>query len=505
MKVKSILLLRADGNVEMGAGHLMRMLALAQAWRAGGREAVFVCAEVPQSVTQRLNDEGFLVRKINGAPGSADDLKASIALTADYIGRNLIFVLDGYQFNAEFQRAVREVVYRLVVFDDYGHSAFYHADWVVNPNISATKLRYQRRSSKTHLLLGQRFIVLRREFVEHDPAKRKFPEVARNILVTLGGSDPNNVTEEILGALDGSDFPVKVGMGGSNPHLDRLRTFATRANKGTTHFELLVNVRDMPSLMLWADFAITAGGSTVWEMAYFGLPSIIVVTARNQVESVGAISKAGFAHCITKFEELEKGDLRKVVEYLVKDKAHRERISVAGQAVVDGKGGYRLCEVLESDSLISLHPVDEVDFQLIWGWANDHETRKNSFDSADIPWEAHVEWCLSKMRDPHCRFWLAKIANHDNVACVRIDRLDEKPTISIVVSGDERGNGYGRQIIRAACLEVFSECKVDQVYALIKPGNLASVRSFEAVGFEFEGEVAYKSQPALCYVFRQKF
>ena len=131
---------------------------------------------------------------------------------------------------------------------------------------------YANREAHTRLLLGTRYVLLRREFWPWRGWRREIPAVARKVLVTLGGGDPDNVTLKVIRALaqveiEGLEAVVVVGP--ANPHLEELQA----AVKDTPHpIRLESNVTNMPELMAWADVAITAGGSTCWETAFMGLP-----------------------------------------------------------------------------------------------------------------------------------------------------------------------------------------------------------------------------------------
>jgi UDP-2,4-diacetamido-2,4,6-trideoxy-beta-L-altropyranose hydrolase len=150
----STLLIRADASVSIGTGHIMRMIALAQAWRDEGGEAVFICAEITPALEAWLKEDGFLLEKIQASPGSREDLEETSAAIARYGLDSIPVALDGYQFDADFQLGLKKAGCRLLVMDDYGHAAFYHAEWVLNQNISAREELYANRAPHTRLLLG---------------------------------------------------------------------------------------------------------------------------------------------------------------------------------------------------------------------------------------------------------------------------------------------------------------------------------------------------------------
>jgi UDP-2,4-diacetamido-2,4,6-trideoxy-beta-L-altropyranose hydrolase len=126
-----------------------------------------------------LKEEGFLLEKIQASSGSREDLESTCAAIARYGPDSTPVALDGYQFGADFQLGLKKAGCRLLVMDDYGNAAFYHADWMLNQNISAREELYASRAPHTRLLLGTKFALLRREFLKYRGCQRQIPETAR--------------------------------------------------------------------------------------------------------------------------------------------------------------------------------------------------------------------------------------------------------------------------------------------------------------------------------------
>lgn len=503
--MEKTLLIRADASVVMGTGHVMRMIALAQAWRQSGGKVVFLCSDITPPLVQRIREEDFPIEWITAAPGSFDDLEDTTAAVSRNAacGRTISVALDGYQFGADFQLGLKETGCRLLVVDDCGHAGAYRADIVLNQNISAREELYARRDEDTELVLGPRFALLRREFVDHRGWVRTIPNQAKKLLVTLGGTDADNVTKRVIDALAGSDLEVKVAVGGSNPHLPSLRQAAKAAIGGKTRVELVVNESDMPSLMQWADMAVAAGGSTSWELAFTGLPSLFIILAENQKENARELERQGFGLCLGGHSEFDANSFRRTLDSLAVDGALRAGFAAGGRDIVDGLGAHRVAVLLKGQADLELHPVTEADCELLWEWTNDPATRANSFDSSHIPLLRHKEWCHAKLNDPQCSFWIATNVEFGKIGVVRFDRHDSESIISVVLAPHARGKGYGKKLISSACDRIFASSEVDLVRAFIKPANKASVRAFESAGFLQDAGTTVKGQPAEQYVMHQ--
>jgi UDP-2,4-diacetamido-2,4,6-trideoxy-beta-L-altropyranose hydrolase len=333
------LLIRADADLNMGTGHVMRCLALAQAWRDAGGLVAFAAAHLPEPLTARLQSERVETISVNAVAGSVKDAAETAAVALER-GAEWV-VVDGYHFNAEYQKAVKHAGLKLLYVDDNGIQAHYHADLILNQNIHATAALYEKRDAGTQLLLGTKYALLRREFRVFPKQSRPTPEVARRLLVTMGGSDSSNVTGKVLAALDLIDLPgltVQVVVGGSNTHYEELKSIA-----GQMHIavQLLHNVSDMPAIMAQADMAVSAAGSSCWELAFMGVPTVLIVVAPNQLSSAQKLSEAGLMHTIGRGMKWDDSELESAVGELLANHTRRLRMHRQLRELVDGQGVFR--------------------------------------------------------------------------------------------------------------------------------------------------------------------
>jgi UDP-2,4-diacetamido-2,4,6-trideoxy-beta-L-altropyranose hydrolase len=341
------LLFRADANVAIGTGHVMRCLALAQAWRDAGGSAVFAMAEGTASIRERLLAELCDVVAVPSIADTAEDARQTAAL-AQELGSCWI-VVDGYQFDADHQRILKAGGLKVLFLDDYGHARHYFADLVLNQNVCADAGTYSNREPHTELLLGTRYCLLRREFNAWRGWKREFPRLARRLLVTVGGSDPDNVTLQVIQALQTAALPdleTVVVIGGSNPHLASVQQAVSNAGHG---FRLVTNAPNMPELMAWADMAVSGAGSTSWEICSLGLPAVLLCVAQNQKASAECLAERGAALLVTN----EGGSARSAMAAAVKDLAVsvslRERICRIARELVDCNGAIRVTAKIKDE------------------------------------------------------------------------------------------------------------------------------------------------------------
>lgn len=346
-------LIRADAGGLLGSGHVMRMLALAQALRQRRIEAVFISALCPPSTRERLHHEGFRHRMIeNAEPGDSKDAQETIS-AADELDAEWIF-LDGYHFDLRYQKQMRTSNVKVAIMEDNEHCEEWHVDLIVNQNLGAEGKVYQNILPSGKALTGCRFALLREEFCaasESDHARAWPP---KRILLTMGGVDPNDVTSLILRSLEiikPSDLEVKVIVGGGNPNASRLQEAAAHSKH---RIELLVDVNDMPALYQWADAAITAGGTTCYEWMRYNLPAAVITIADNQEPIVEALMAKGAA--------LPLGRIGQVDEVTVAKHLHEwfdKRPSSQTATLVDAQGARRIAAYLDSQLVISIASAKE--------------------------------------------------------------------------------------------------------------------------------------------------
>ncbi|MFY9516384.1 MAG: UDP-2,4-diacetamido-2,4,6-trideoxy-beta-L-altropyranose hydrolase, partial [Acetomicrobium sp.] len=326
-----------------------RCLALAQAWQDGGGDAVFVLATESPNAEARLTAEGFEVVHINAKPGSAEDARLTTKL-AHKFGASWV-VVDGYHFGGDYQKIIKEAGLNLLFIDDYGHADYYPADIVLNQNIHADEDLYRNRASYTKLLLGTRYVLLRREFLRWQGYRREIPEIARKMLVTMGGSDPQNVTLKVLQALKNIDidgFEAVCVVGGSNPHYGALKDFVETANLPV---RIERDVKDMSQLMAWADVAITAGGTTCWELAFMGVPFVGLSRAKQEAILLQETTRIGMSLNMGEHQNLEPCDISEVLMRLIKDKRQRSTTISIGCLNIDGLGFQRLIKAMNEGEI----------------------------------------------------------------------------------------------------------------------------------------------------------
>jgi UDP-2,4-diacetamido-2,4,6-trideoxy-beta-L-altropyranose hydrolase len=495
------LLFRADSSIQIGTGHVMRCIALAQAWQDAGGLAWFAMAETTPAIQARLEAESCAQLSITAGPGTSADASQTIALAQKHQASWI--VVDGYQFDADYQRLLKAAGCRTLFIDDYGHAARYSADMVLNQNVNASASLYFSREPQTRLLLGPRYCLLRREFSAWRDWKREVPSVCGRILVMMGGSDPENLTGRVIEALalvEAENLEITVVVGGSNPHADTLRTCAADSGLNIT---VERDVSNIAELMAAADVAISAAGSTCWELCLMGLPALLIDVADNQTELASDLDRRGCAiHAGGKTVSPEKigADLKRLLG------THELRQSLAQRSrqLVDGNGAARVISALRGVPRLRLRQARPGDSRLLFEWANDPDVRAASFSAAPIPWESHVAWFGERLRGSGIagRDRSLILIAEDEVATpvgqIRFEATaDDAWEVDVSVAGAVRGRGLGSELIRLGVQELLRHHRGARVHAFVKPANTASVKAFEDADFKLVGTEQTRGHAAI--------
>ncbi|RPI77438.1 MAG: UDP-2,4-diacetamido-2,4,6-trideoxy-beta-L-altropyranose hydrolase, partial [Desulfobacteraceae bacterium] len=478
------LFIRADASSRIGTGHVMRCLALAQAWKKRGGRAIFI-GIMPEIFEGRLAEEGFAFHALPAPHPDGRDLAITLKIIQNHprpvSAENCWVVIDGYHLDAVFQNAMRKAGLRVLVVDDYGHQPEYAADILLNQNPGAEKIKYP--DPKCRFLLGTKYALLRNELLDQPITVRFRQGPAKNILVSMGGADPENATLKILHALLQANFEraeIKVLVGPTNNHRDSLEQFRLQHS---SNFSLIDHVQNMRPLLEWADMAVSAAGSTCFEFARFGIPMILVVLADNQRLVANSLAEKKAALNLGQIGDFNEVAAAEVLSKSIRDRGLLRNLSRNSREMVDGRGRSRVSEAMTPTDL-RLRLAQETDCQLFLRWANEPYVRAMSFYSELISEQTHSEWFRAKLGNRNSRLWVAENADGIPVGQIRFDKKDRNAVVSLSLDPEFRGLGLGARLIRLGCRDMSRDPGISAFMALIKEENISSYQAFTKAGFK---------------------
>lgn len=293
---------RADASYALGSGHIMRCLTLADVLAALKYEIYFICRNLPGNMMPYIKQRGYKVYPLE-APAEDDVLNiAEDAACINHILKNKIgavqwIVADHYGIDAEWESMVKKSAKSIMVIDDLADRK-HECDILLDQNYYINgSARYRNLIPHgTLALLGPKYALLRPEFLNARRRVRFRDGKLRKVLVFFGGSDPLNATGMAIQVLqplaEEADFSADVVVGFNNPQKDEVRECCRKYGQRMRYH---CQISNMSQLMLQADLAIGAGGTTVLERCFLGLPAIILIVAPNQMETTAAAASAGAA------------------------------------------------------------------------------------------------------------------------------------------------------------------------------------------------------------------
>lgn len=354
---------RADASLQMGTGHVMRCLTLADALRERGASCSFVCRPHPGHLLALIEQRGHQALalpelqegaepNLNGTAHAhwlgtdwvTDAQDTQQALSDQTSGQTVDWlVVDHYALDARWEEALRPQAQRIMAIDDLADRP--HAcDLLLDQNLGRTEADYGGLlKGKTTTLVGPQYALLRPEFAAlraQSLARRQNNPELRRLLITMGGVDKDNATGQVLSALQNCNLPtgvrVIVIMG---PHALWLAQVQAQATQMPWPTEVLVGVNNMAKLMAESDLAIGAAGGTAWERCSLGLPSVVLVLAQNQLQGAVALHVAGAA--VAMESQLQITNFFASQQSPSKAKEVLNKLSKAAAAVTDGEGCLR--------------------------------------------------------------------------------------------------------------------------------------------------------------------
>lgn len=495
IKKGPVVLLRTDASPTIGGGHAMRCLTLAdELMRRGGR-CVFVAVEMTYAMHRAIIGAGHRIDMIDAGGRSSDTCQQSqAAATASIATRESAthLVIDHYRLDFVFAAHPGLTHLHKLAIDDLADRRLI-CDLLLDQTIGRDAGAYKNLASGVTLLIGGKYALLRPQFAAHRPMalqRRVQPHPAGRLLVSLGMTDVGGITAQVLHAILASDYQGMVDVVVSREAPSRVEAEAIAA--GNPRIALHADVSNMAGLMVAADLAIGAAGTTTWERCALGVPTITLVLADNQQIVAREIVAAG-AGIVSDVNHLA-ADLS-----IAGDGHALALMSAAAFALVDGIGTIRVTNAFlkpwaksHDEAPIKLRSATVQDCEQLWLWRNDPLTRERSQSHAPIPRLEHERWFAAALAADTQQTWIVERGGHA-VASTRIDRNGADGVVSIIVSPDARGTGVGSLALAATC--AYWDDHADargRLRAVIHDNNAASVRIFHRCGFtpETDGAVS---------------
>jgi len=320
---------RVDATQKIGVGHLMR------------------CISLSEELTKRKNvcyflskiDNNYLINKINEI-----NIYKKISHNEEifkFLNENDVdwIITDHYDIKSQYIKKIQKNGYNVLSIDDTSQ-IHYYSDIVVNQNIGSEKLKFSSEKY-TEFLLGTKYVMLRDELLKRKEKIGK--KDVKKILITLGGSDNDNITLKILRSIENKQIEILLLIGCFNPFYNEIKNYA----KKNKNIKIIISPKNMADIYLGTDISISAGGSTCYELAYFGIPNIIITLANNQLNIANELCKKNISFYAGKKDNFNSKKLNYYIEELINNKSLYSKMKKFGIELIDGKGKKRIVNLMD--------------------------------------------------------------------------------------------------------------------------------------------------------------
>jgi len=506
--------IRTDSSLQIGIGHVMRCLALATGLRAYGYKVVFVCREYDGHSAGVINDSGFECLLLNAREDPRSEIEHLFDVDAqERDAMEMVSVLkinniepalcvvDHYGFDRCWHKNARKYVETIMVIDD---SAVHEhdCDLLLDQTYKRDDSEYKSLVNNDAVIMcGSRYALLRNEFYllrREAENFRKTGKGIRRVLVSLGGGGNKNIVAVIIRGLEiafeSPDVEIDLVIYSNSRYLSEVQALV---NASHLKINMHIDCTEMARLILNADLAIGAAGTSSWERCCLGLPTLLLVVAENQRDILHKLSSENVVVSLGDVESIDHQDVAGNIQKLLLSPDKIQQMTANSFSVCDGLGVQRVVKNIAKPASKDGLSVDLVratadDSKIMYQWQCNFSTRKYARNARLPAWSEHQSWFKLKMNDPGCYLYML---SHDEKpsGVLRLDRMQEKNTfeVSILIDPAQYGRGLAKlslKLIRLYHPEI-------SIVAHVLSDNIASQKLFEDVGYQRENDDHFVSRP----------
>ncbi|MFD3271575.1 UDP-2,4-diacetamido-2,4,6-trideoxy-beta-L-altropyranose hydrolase [Paenibacillus dendritiformis] len=342
--------IRVDASEQLGLGHIMRCLTLADMLKQRGACTTFISRPLPQAIYVQIKKHGHKIHILREKFILLDEADAVIQILHSFGAVVDLFIIDQYEVDYVWERRIRPYVKHIAVIDDLANRK-HDCDFLLDQNfVENMEGRYDKLvPSECQLFLGPTNALLRHEFYAN-AGKVQLRNKVESVLVSFGGSDPTGETMKIVRAIRRGTLPelhYSIVIGGANTRAKEIEDQCRQLKNISVH----LNAQNMSELILESDICIGSPGISTWERCILGLPSIHIIVADNQLETAFALEKAGLAWSMGWYNNVNLCELGNLLTYLQQYPDHIEKMS---RDIID---------LMESAFFCKVHPMIDAIFE----------------------------------------------------------------------------------------------------------------------------------------------
>jgi UDP-2,4-diacetamido-2,4,6-trideoxy-beta-L-altropyranose hydrolase len=485
---------RVDASYQIGTGHLMRCLALADAIHKQGANICFVSRHMPDYLQSMIEERGYIFKRLTSSSTKSDEQLldhshwlgtsqcADAVETLNVLSSRLWdwLIVDHYALDNQWESLLRSSAKKIMVIDDLGDRV-HDCDMLLDQNFYLDM--HGRYNDKVppgcKLLLGPTFALLRPDFKILRDRSKVCKDKVKRVLIFFGGVDPLNYTShaiKVLASLRYLGLHVDVVIGMQHPKRDEIESQCA-----TLGFSCHIQTNKIAELMSSADIAIGAGGISTWERCCLGLPSLVFSTAINQQQQLSDAACEGLLYA-PDMVELDEISLATHIQALIENTPLRTMISANGMRFVDGFGVMRVVGNLEM-CRIEMRLATKEDACTVFNWRNHESIRNVSRSNQLIEWTEHQVWFNEILTCSESNLLIGMVKG-SKIGVVRYDYVGNEAEISIYLAPEKVVSGYGAGLLKSAEQWLrLNKQDIQSISAYVLGHNTRSAKFFTSAGY----------------------
>lgn len=476
------MIFRADGNSQTGLGHLYRAFALVEIYKE-----YYDCIFVTRSDTSdHVIPESYDLVTI---PETISLTEEPLWLVQNFGTDNNWLLTDGYQFNSQYQKTIKQLNFRLICVDDLCNEKMY-ADIVINhaPGVKASDYS---ATENTRFALGTKYAILRPLFLKAAATMREVKAI-ENVFICFGGADMFDLTLKAAKACLHNHIIKKVNVvtGAAYRHTE-LALLAKSEPRLVIYKNL--NEQKIIEVMNGCDLAIAPASNILYEICAVKMPVISGYYVDNQKNIYEGAVKKKIVFDAGNLEHYSVDDFEGQVARLMKENNTQKYIAAQAE-LFDGQIKNRFLDLLAE---FSYRKATDKDMLQVFDWSNDSLSRINSYFSEPIELKTHEAWFDKKINSPTSYLYIAEI-NGIPAGLVRYEVSAESTVVGILVGNEFRNRGLAAKFLKDTASLYFAQQSAS-VLAYIKIENKPSVQSFEKAGYQYMREETMHGHPSFVY------
>lgn len=466
---------KTDANENIGSGHLQRCLNIASLIDKKNK-ITFLFHRTPKSIIRKIKKKFNIINFKNNE---------------ELIKKNFFFskkeqrclVVDDYTINYSWEKKISKFFFKVLVIDDEIKKKHY-CDYYLNQNIIDNRLKnfILNNLNDTRCMLGPRYALIEKRYSKYSQLTKK--KILKNIIISFGGSDRENLTGKVLQVLSQQKYSylkINVILGQSyNFYAELKKKYLNNKN-----IFLYKNLSSLSKLYFLSNLAVGSGGISSWERLSTSLPSIVFLVSDNQKIIIDDLKKRNLIIFAGEEKKFNSKKFEKLMDKSIINYEKNFKIIEYGKLMVDGNGSQRVMEIFfpSKNQTLRIKKADHNDLYTYYNWVNDKDVIKYSFTKKFISFDDHKKWFLNQLKFSKKNYLYIFYLKQLPIGQVRINCSNKICKIDYSVDKDFRSRGFAFQMIsKIIKMRIFNH---KQFVAEVKKNNIPSIKVFKKLGFKY--------------------